>query len=73
MTTTTTKTAKRLTPKQLDTTIERLFGLHCHGVEIPILAIPSIYKAARTAYAETGDLAVTTNAIVARVNTLRRN
>jgi hypothetical protein len=42
--------AKRLSNKKLDQMIEMIYRHDHNGVEIPILSIPKIYKAAREAY-----------------------
>lgn len=45
-----TKTPKRLTDKKLDRWINALYCSHFNGVQIPMLSIPAIFRAARTAY-----------------------
>jgi thiamine monophosphate synthase len=60
--------------KQLDKQIESIYRAHCHGVQIPIMAIGSIYAAARAAaVASGGDVAAMTNAILGRVAEIRVN
>jgi hypothetical protein len=43
---------KRLTAKKLDLLIESLYRKNCSGITIPMLEIPAIFRAAKTAYDE---------------------
>jgi hypothetical protein len=68
-----TKTPKRLTDKKLDRWINAIYCTHFNGVQIPMLAITGLFRAARAAYdaafATGSDAPTTEAAILAALHT----
>jgi len=57
---------KKMTAKQLDREIARLYRHHAEGLQILILDIPKLFAEARRAYSDGGDLEA---AVKAAINT----
>lgn len=73
----TTKTltprARKMAEKRANKRIERLYYASCSGVTIPLYDIPKVFAAGRVAVDAGGDDAAVTKAIVAFVETIRKN
>lgn len=75
------KAPKRLSPKQIDKLIERIYYANCSGIEINIMDIPKIFKAGQAAYAGAAVegaapeqvAAIVRDVIVAYVAAIRKN
>jgi hypothetical protein len=64
---------KKLSSKNLDRLIERIYYANCNGVQLNILDIPKVFRAGEQAYAAGADENGIKDAILAKVAEVRVN
>ena len=67
------KKPKKLSKKALEREIERIYGKHGHGVQVPIMDLGKIFKAGEDAYASSGDLDAVDTAVKDAIQKYRKN
>lgn len=64
---------KHMSRRLADLRIERVFGAHCHGVQIGVMDLGKIFDVGRAAIAAGADDELLGRKIVEVVETIRRN
>jgi hypothetical protein len=67
------KKPKKLSKKALERELERLYGKHGYGVQVPILDLGKIFKAGEQAYAGGGGIEAAEAALKAAIQKYRKN
>lgn len=66
-------TQKALTPKALDTLVDKIASRYMAGVQVPILELSTISKAGKDAYLSTHDMIEVEKAIAIAIESVRVN